>query len=177
MLEIVLYGNPVLRRRASEIEEITPEIRRLAEEMIETMISAKGVGVGLAAPQVGLSIRLFVLRDELPSTSSDDFEFGPPEVVINPQFSSPSKETESGPEGCLSIPGIQLDITRPSKIHVRYLNLEGKTIEENLEGFRARVFMHENDHLNGVLIIDRAPEKMRNKIDPVLRKIKAEFLK
>lgn len=170
-LEIVLYGDPVLRQKASPIAEVTPEVRELANEMIETMIAADS-GVGLAAPQIGCSIRLFVLRDEKPS-DSDEMEFYPPEVVINPVFSNPSKEIEEADEGCLSLPRIQVKVTRPLQIDVRYTNLQGEEVQERLKGFRARVFMHENDHLNGTLIIDRTSDKERRQAEPMLRKIKA----
>lgn len=173
LLPIVLYGDPILRKKALPIGEITPEIRRLVEEMTETMVQGAS-SVGLAAPQIGLSLRLFVMRDEV--GSGDDFEFGPPEVIINPVFSHPSPKTETHEEGCLSLPRVYLDVIRPAKIHVRYTTLDGTEKEELLEGFRARVFMHENDHLNGTLIIDRVPANVRNKIDPILRKIKAGAL-
>ena len=172
LLNISLYGDPVLRAKAVLIPEITSEIRQLAEDMVQTMVGAAN-GVGLAAPQVGKSVRLFVIRDEI-SEADGEFTFAPPEVVINPVFSSPSKETQIGPEGCLSIPKIQVDVERPLKIHVRYQNLQVEFLEEDLEGFRARLFMHENDHLNGTLIIDRIPANVRKQIDPLLRKIKAK---
>lgn len=161
-LPIVLYGDPILRRKAEPIAELTPELEEFAHRMIETMIQANGVG--LAAPQVGRSLRLFVLRDEL--------EDSPAEVVINPEISHPSDELQADLEGCLSIPKLQLEIVRPLRIHVRYRNLQWESIEEDLEGFRARVFMHENDHLNGRLIIDRVGADVRKQIEPVLRKIK-----
>ncbi len=171
VLPIVLYGDPVLRRKAAPVEQITPEIEQLASEMIETMIGANN-GVGLAAPQVGRSLRLFVLRDEI-IDSSGEYAFSPPEVVINPVFSSPSKELLTASEGCLSLPRIEVDVARPSTIHVRYQNLKGEFLEEDLKDFRARIFMHENDHLNGTLIIDRISSQERNRLDPFLRKIKA----
>ena len=172
-LKIVLYGDPILRQKALAIAEVTEEVKQLAGEMIETMIRADSGG-GLAAPQVGRSIRLFVLRDEKFS-SSDEMEFHPPEVVINPVFSNPSKETEEADEGCLSLPKIQVKVERPLEIDVRYTNLQGEEIQERLKGFRARIFMHENDHLNGTLIIDRTSDKERRQVEPMLRKIKASI--
>lgn len=168
-LPIVLYGDPILRRKASLIEKITPEVEELAFQMIETMIGAHGVG--LAAPQIGRSIRLFVVQNEI-IDDAGEFAFAPPEVVINPVFSNPSQKSQTDAEGCLSLPKIQVNVTRPLKIHVRYQNLKGEFLEEDLEGFRARIFMHENDHLNGTLIIDRASPNERKWLDPFLRKIK-----
>ena len=169
LYQIVLYGDPVLRAKAAPISEITPEIHKLAEDMIETMIAANGVG--LAAPQIGKSVRMFVVQDEVKGANGE-FEFGPPEVIINPVLSHPSQETQIGPEGCLSIPKIQVDVERPLRIHVRYQNLKGEFIEEDLHEFRARVFMHENDHINGTLMIDRIPSTVRKEIEPLLRKMK-----
>lgn len=169
LLKIVYYGNPLLRRKCKPIAQITDEIRKLAADMIETMIAHNGVG--LAAPQVGRDVRIFVMREEI-MKEEGDFEFSSPEVVINPTLSQPSLETQTGPEGCLSIPGLHLEIQRPQSITIRYQNLLGESKEEKLENFRARVFMHENDHLNGTLTIDRVSSDMRKKIDPILRKIK-----
>jgi len=170
VLRIILFGDPILRKKASPVTQLTDEMKQLAGEMIEKMIASNGVG--LAAPQIGRSLRFFVLQDEKPSPS-DKIEFYPPEVIINPIFSNPSKETQTAFEGCLSLPKVQIEVERPLKIDVRYTNLQGKEIQERLEGFRARVFMHENDHLNGTLIIDRASDKARKQVDPLLRKIKA----
>ncbi|MBS0625324.1 MAG: peptide deformylase [Verrucomicrobia bacterium] len=171
LLKVVLYGDPVLRTKASPIAEITPEIQKLAQDMIETMIAVNGVG--LAGPQVGRSLRIFVIQEEIMGPNGE-FSFKPPEVIINPVLSKPSSETQTGPEGCLSIPGIHVEVERPLRIHVRYQNLKGEFLEEDLDHFRARMFMHENDHLNGTLMIDRIPPNYRNKVDPFLRKIKSK---
>ena len=171
LLSILKNGNAKLRTKCKPIDKITPEIVKLAEDMIETMIGANGVG--LAASQVGSLFRIFVFRDEVTGPDGE-FAFSPPEVVINPVLSHPSAEMQIGSEGCLSIPGFHVDVVRPLKIHVRYQNLSGEFVEEDLEAFRARVFMHENDHLNGTLLIDRITADLRKKIDPILRKIKDE---
>lgn len=168
-LPLTYYGNPILREKALEISEITPEIIQLARDMIETMIIHNGVGI--AAPQVGKSLRLYIFRPEWQNMNGE-YELGAPEVVINPQLSNPSKETEEMVEGCLSIPGVQVKVKRPRKIHIRYQNLQGLWIEADLEGFLARVNMHENDHLNGVLHIDRADPKDRPYVEKELRNLK-----
>lgn len=168
-LPLTYYGNPILRKKALLIEKITPEIVQLAHDMIETMMIHNGVGI--AAPQVGKSCRLYIFRNEW-QNAQGDYELGAPEVVINPELSNPSKEMEEMVEGCLSIPGVQVKVKRPRKIHIRYQNLQGLWIEADLEGFLARVNMHENDHLNGVLHVDRADPKERGYVENALRNLK-----
>lgn len=170
-LPLRYFGHPDLRKKAKEIDEITPEIRKLAKDMIETMEFHHGVG--LAAPQVGKLLKLFVRRNDFLQEDGSS-ELGPAEVIINPHLSSPSKKNSIDSEGCLSIPGIEARIKRPEKIHLRYQNLEGTWIEEDVEGFLARVTMHENDHLNGVLLIDRMDPKERERIEPILQELKKQ---
>jgi len=171
-LPICYYDDEVLRRQALPIEEITPEIVKLAEDMIETMIESNGVG--LAGPQVGKLLRIFIIRDERMNEQGEYF-LGQPEVIINPALSKPSKEKETMLEGCISLPGLHIEVARPQSIHVRYQNLKGEWIEEHLSDFRARVVMHENDHLNGVLTIDRMDKRERKKIESHLLAIKKKY--
>lgn len=173
-LPLCYYGDPILRTKAQTIEKITPEIVALAEDMIETMIAHNGVG--LAAPQVGKSIRLYVCRDEHKNFEGE-YTLGEPKVMINPILRHPSLETTSQLEGCLSIPGLHLNIERPKSIHIRYQTLQGEFVEEELSDFFARVNMHENDHLNGVLHIDRASIQDRKEAEPFLRQIKKKWRK
>lgn len=175
ILPLCYYDDPILRKKALPIEKITPEIVKLAEDMIETMIDQHN-GVGIAGPQVGKLLRIFIIRDEF-ALPDGKWSFGPPEVMINPQLSEPSLETAFMSEGCLSIPGIHSDVTRPAAIKVRYQKLDGQVVEEVISGFRARVIMHENDHLNGVLFIDRLTAEARAKIGPQLRAIKEKYKK
>ena len=144
-LEMVSYGAKVLRQNAKPIEEITDEIRQLGKEMLEAMY-AEG-GVGLAAPQVGISKRLIVL-DGTPVDPAIR-----PMVLMNPEISGREGE-ETGREGCLSLPGIEVEVERAEKIHVRAKDLDGKTVEFDAKGFFARIIQHETDHLNGILLID-----------------------
>ena len=130
-------------------------------------------GVGLAGPQVGYALRIYVFRDEW-MNDQGHYELGPPEVAINPVLSAPSKETETMLEGCLSLPNLHVNVARPKKIHIRYQTLKGDFVEKDLEGFIARVNMHENDHLNGVLHIDRAPPKERKALESALLKLKQQ---
>lgn len=172
LLALRYLGDPILRQKAQPIEEITEEIRAFAENLVYSMVHYDGVG--LAATQVGKLLRIFVIRDEviLPDGS---YRFGAPEILINPVITEPSQETSVMTEGCLSIPGLHCDVTRPASIHVRYQKLDGSMIEERVSGFRARVMMHENDHLNGVLYIDRLTAFDKKKIGSKLQAIKKKY--
>ena len=172
LLKIYYYGHPVLRKRCEPIVEITEEIRQLASDMIETM--DKNDGIGLAAPQVGHSIRMFVLRNYL-ETEDGKWTMSEPKVFINPKLSAPSDELIVDTEGCLSLPGLRLEVDRPEKITVEAMDLEGNLFTEEVEGYNARVRMHENDHINGVLFIDRIDASSRKKIDAVLKQIKKKY--
>jgi peptide deformylase len=172
LLSLLYYDHPGLRKKAQPIEEITDEIKQFAQDMVETMIHYNGVG--LASPQVNSHIRLFVIRDEFIG-EDEQYRLGPPEILINPILSRPSKEADRMPEGCLSIPGVHAEVARPISIHVRYQTLDGRIVEEDVIGFRARVMMHENDHLNGVLYIDRISAEERTRIEPLLRAIKEKY--
>ena len=172
-LSVRYYGHPDLRKKAQTVEAITPEVIKTCEEMISKMLSFENC-IGFAGPQLGIMQRIFVIREEkfLPD---DKYYYGPPEVIINPVLSKPSKETEVMLEGCMSLPNLHVEVERPVSIHVRYQNLKGEFIEEELKGFRARMFMHENDHLNGVLHIDRMHPKERKKIEPILKAMKEKY--
>ncbi len=172
LLKIHYYGDPVLRKHCEPIREITDEIRQLAKDMIETM--DKNDGIGLAAPQVGHPIRLFVLRNYV-LTEEGHWTLSEPKVYINPKLLNPSEDLVSDTEGCLSFPGLRFHVVRPNKITVEAMDLEGKTFVEELEGYNARVRMHENDHINGVLYIDRIDPNQRKKLDPILKEIKKKY--
>jgi len=172
LLSLLYYDHPGLRKKAVPIEEITEEIKQFAQDMVETMIHFNGVG--LASPQVNRHVRLVVIRDEFVD-EDEQYRLGPPEVLINPVLTLPSKEIDRMPEGCLSIPGIHAEVARPISIHIRYQTLDGRVVEEDVIGFRARVMMHENDHLNGVLYIDRLSPEDRARIEPMLRAVKSKY--
>ncbi|PIS02983.1 MAG: peptide deformylase [Chlamydiae bacterium CG10_big_fil_rev_8_21_14_0_10_42_34] len=172
-LPIRYYGHPDLRVKAKPVEKITPEIIKICESMLAKMISLDNC-IGFAGPQLGILLRIFVIREEI-FLPDDKYALGDPEVIINPVLSSPSKELESMAEGCMSLPGLHVDVVRPKSIHVRYQNLKGEFVEEDLTDFRARMFMHENDHLNGVLHIDRMDPKERKKIEKILRDMKQKY--
>jgi peptide deformylase len=169
ILSLLYYDHPDLRKKSLQIEAVNEEIVIFAHDMAESMIHYNGVG--LAAPQVGRLLRLIVIRDEFVGEDGE-LRLGPPEILINPVLSSPAKELEKMTEGCLSIPGIHADVMRPSKIRVAYQTIDGVAMAEDAIGFRARVIMHENDHLNGVLYIDRVSPDERQKIEPMLKALK-----
>ncbi len=171
-LPIHYYGDKILRVRCEPVGEITDEIRELVKNMIETMDAGKGIG--LAAPQIGVPIRLFVLRNYI-ETEEGDLSFSEPFVYINPILSNPSLKKVSDTEGCLSIPGIRAEVERPLKIRIEATNLEGVPFAEEVEGYNARVRMHENDHLNGVLFVDRLNLRLRKKIEPLLKEVQKKY--
>lgn len=170
-LPFAYYGAPILRRKTKPIKEINDEIRQFAADLIETMHAHNGIG--LAAPQVFRDISIFAtyvpVQDE-----QGTWHDGKERVYINPKILWHSTEQFTWNDGCLSIPGLYCKSQRPAKIRIQALNLDGELIEEELENLFAFNFMHENDHLNGVLYIDRLDKKTRQEIEPVLARIKKE---
>lgn len=154
--EIVTHPNQILRRKARKVSEFGPDLQKLIDDMVETMREAPGVG--LAAPQVDVSLRVITVEfgDE------DDPEI-PPKlyVVANPEIIRQSKQTDVGTEGCLSIPGFVGDVERPVAVTVKGFNRFGKPMRLKAKGWLARIFQHEVDHLNGVLFIDLAENVYR----------------
>ena len=151
VLPMYIFGQPVLRKDTEEISTDYPNLQELIQNMFETL--EKADGVGLAAPQVGLSIRLFIidlnaLKDDYPEY--DGFQH----AYINPQIIELSDETEVIEEGCLSVPGIHENVRRPKSIHVTYIDENLQPHDEWITGFAARVFQHEYDHLEGKLFVD-----------------------
>lgn len=148
---IVTVPDPVLRRKAQKVRQFDTDLQQLIEDMIETMRAAPGVG--LAAPQVGVSQRVIVVE-----YGEDEDEDKPPRlyVVVNPEIVEVSAETEMGVEGCLSIPDLVGEVERYQRIVVKGQNRRGQPIKLKLRGWVARIFQHEIDHLDGVLFTDRA---------------------
>ena len=179
ILEIVKYGNPVLRKKGERIEQITPETKKLIVDMFETM--QENHGVGLAAQQIGVAKQLTVIdirgATDRPSTLELDGQPADPEqimplVLINPEVIHAS-EPETGPEGCLSFPEIFADIARPGKVDVKATNEKGKPIEFRCGGLLARAVQHETDHLHGILFIDRMEKKKKMELQPELDELQA----
>lgn len=180
ILEIVKYGHPALRQRGVRIEAITPEIRRLAADMLETMHAAHGIG--LAAQQVARALQITVLDlrevPDRPSTleldgRSADLEAFMPVVLINPEI-TPTGPPVAGPEGCLSFPEMYADITRPESIAVRALNADGQPLEFRCGGLLARAIQHEHDHLRGILFIDRMTAEKKRELQAELDALQME---
>ncbi len=166
ILEIATLPDPVLRRKAKKITTFDKDLQTLIDNMVETM--RKAPGVGLAAPQVSVSQRLLVI--EYGEEDEEGNEAGPKKLyaLINPEIVQMSEEVEKGIEGCLSIPGLVGEVERATKITVKGLNRFGKPVKITAEGWLARIFQHEIDHLEGVLFPDRATRVWKPKEDEEL---------
>jgi peptide deformylase len=162
VLKVRKYGDPALRRSATPVGEVTPEVRKIIADMTETMYDE--VGIGLAAPQVGISLRLIVISDE---------EGRGVQALLNPAIVDRGGEV-TGEEGCLSIPGVFAPVTRAAWVKIEARSVDGRPLALNARGLRARVLQHEIDHLDGVLFIDRVDPMVRDRIK---RKIKKEGLR
>ena len=180
ILQILEYGDPILRAKGKPIENIDDRIRELAANMIETMHAANGVG--LAAQQIGEALQLTVLDvslvEDRPSTLKlDGRDVDPkaamPLVLINPEIELRGAN-EVGVEGCLSFPEITGDIDRSRSVIVRAQTLEGRTIEIEASGFLARAIQHEGDHLNGILFIDRMNSAAKAVLSSRLKRLQKE---
>lgn len=158
--KVVVYGDPVLRRRADPIDVFDDDLRDFIGEMANSLKYHQGAG--LAAPQVGESRRLFLADDG-----------GGIKIFINPEILA-SEGSVTSEEGCLSLPGIYLDVPRASQVRVRYLDPSGRELEETADGLLARIIQHENDHLDGVMICDRAGYLSRKLIAGRLRRLERE---
>ncbi len=153
--DIVLLGEEVLRTPGKDIVEFDDDLRALADDMWATMYHAEGIG--LAAPQIGVSLRLCVV-----DIRTDDDPGTGPVALVNPVVSEAGKTTDKAPEGCLSIPGLEEVVSRAARVTVTGFSPEGEPLEVQAEGLMARVLQHEIDHLDGILFIDRvSPLKRR----------------
>ncbi|NJM36041.1 MAG: peptide deformylase [Rhodomicrobium sp.] len=160
-LPILLFPDPILRETAAPIERIDDALKDLVQDMLETMYKAPGVG--LAAPQVGISRRLFVMD---PTSKEEEAK---PRFFLNPEIVERGDVMRIYEEGCLSLPDIFAEVERPSRVLVRHLGIDGEIKEEWLEGHQATVAQHEIDHLNGTLFIDHIS---RLKRDMLIRKFR-----
>ena len=150
-LKIYMLGQETLRTPANRIVKVDDSIRKLAKDMLITMYSAKGIG--LAAPQVGVQKRILVIDLNFEEPES------PPNVFINPEIISSSASLDTYEEGCLSIPGVYLNVVRPSSIKLSFRDEMGRPKKMNAEGLMARCIQHEIDHLNGVLFVDKVTDQ------------------
>ena|ERR1017187_3386985 len=160
---IVIYGDPVLRKKTESITKDFPELKKLVEDMYETMYAANGVG--LAAPQIGKSIRLFVID----TSRMEDDEPGIKKNFINPEILEETEEEWKFEEGCLSIPGIREKVERPEEIRIKYQDENLKKHDDVFNGIAARVIQHEYDHIEGVLFTDHLTAFKKNLINGKLK--------
>jgi peptide deformylase len=169
ILPIVGYGDPVLKKKSTEITADYPDLDKLIANMFSTMYNAEGIG--LAAPQIGLSIRLFI-ADTKQLEHSDKPEFnGICQAFINPTILSESGEEWKYEEGCLSIPGVRGDVWRQPNIIIRYQDQEFNWKEEVFDGMNARVIQHEYDHIEGILFTDKLMPLKKKLVSGKLKKI------
>jgi len=151
-LSLHYLGDRVLRKPTKRVNKINQSVRGLAKDMLQTMYSEQGIG--LAAPQVGVHKQMLVIDCDPNNTAT------PPLILINPEIQSYSQEFAKGEEGCLSIPGVFLDVVRPEAIQVKYKDEQGRPQKLNASGVLSRVIQHEYDHLDGILFVDRVPNDL-----------------
>lgn len=178
LLPLCYYGNPILRQPAAPVTAFDASLRQLAQDMIDTMRAENGIG--LAGPQIGQPLRIFVM--EIPPDMDLDDRDQPanpgltyPLVVVNPRISNPDPRTDTLEEGCLSIPDIRGNVTRPLSLSLDYQDLEGTPRTLSLSHLAARCVLHETDHLDGILFLDRLSQVKRLAIKGKLRKLKEQY--
>lgn len=164
---ILIHPDPRLKKLCDPVTEIDDELRKLADDMLATMYDAPGIG--LAAPQVGVMKRLFVMDCVKDKDAAPE-----PMVMINPEVTWSSDETNVYEEGCLSIPDQYAEVTRPAEVRMRWTSLDGRDHEEQFDGLWATCAQHENDHLNGKLFIDYLGAMKRSMITRKMEKLKRE---
>ena len=166
VLEVVNYGNPILRKKCSQVTDFS-KLSNFIDDMFDTMYEEEGIG--LAANQIGVDMNLFVID----ISHTDDNEF--PRIFINGKITSSRGESIYS-EGCLSMPEVALEVTRPELILFKYQDIHEKWHEEEFDGLLARAIQHEIDHLNGVLIIDLVSEIQRIKVNKEVKRIKKDSM-
>ncbi|MCB2230854.1 peptide deformylase [bacterium] len=163
--DIVIYGDPVLREVAEPVEQVDQAVKDLVSTMVDTL--KKAHGLGLAAPQVGVSKRVFIVDLSAIDLTAELH------VFINPEIVWKSEDEVELEEGCLSFPGIYQKIVRPARVKIRALNLDGKPFEMEADGMAARAILHEYDHLEGTLFIDHISSIARTLLKGRLKKLAA----
>ena len=181
VLPIRIFGDPILRQPCEPVEQITPELEELARDMLETMYSAGSVG--LAAPQVGRRLRLFVMdvrKSKRSSTLWIDGRMSSLDTLLPLAFFNaeikPDQAIETAPEGCVSIPGIRVDVTRPECVEVWGTDVKGGRIRFRAGGLLARVVQHELDQLHGILFTDRMPPEVLASVRSCVQALEKETL-
>lgn len=166
MLEIVIFPHPTLRHQSKPITKVDAELKQIVSDMFDAMYKAKGIG--LAANQVNLPLQLFVINTTGQKGKGEEL------VFINPVVSSP-KGASNAEEGCLSLPGVEGNVTRPETIHVSAYDLSGNQIDMTASGLLGRAIQHENDHLQGVMFIDRLSESEKRLIEGEIQTFEFDF--
>ncbi len=166
-MKIIDFPHPTLRYKSKPLRRVDAELRQTVREMFDLMYEARGVG--LAANQVDLPVRLFIVNLEAEPGKGEEM------VFLNPVVTRPKGQVEME-EGCLSLPGLYARVRRPERVHISAFNLAGQEIEADLEGMLARVVQHELDHLDGVLFIDRLTEGGKLEVRPELEEFEETFL-
>jgi peptide deformylase len=166
--KILIHPDPRLKKTAEPVTEITDDVRRLADDMLETMYDAPGIG--LAAPQIAIMKRMLVM-----DCMKEEGETPEPMVLLNPEVTWAGEALNTYEEGCLSIPDQYAEVERPAEVKVTWLGLEGKTHEEQFDGLWATWVQHEIDHLNGKLFIDYLKPLKRQMITRKMQKLKREL--
>jgi peptide deformylase len=184
VLDMCYYGHPALRRQCKDIDEITDDVRYLAESMVATMYAHDGIG--LAAPQIGESINLVVMDVPCRNSAESGQSVSPGEIVlaqqmpivlVNPRLSEFSEQVSSYDEGCLSIPGLTGEVVRPEFMTIEYTTLDGETTSLRCGGLLVRCMAHEVDHLNGILFIDHMTDEALKPLKGKLKKMEKETLR
>lgn len=174
ILPLAYYGDAVLRQKAEPVLVFDEELRRFIDDLEETRAASRGLGI--AAPQVHRSIRVFLVNIPI-KDDTDEYQPGKTWVFVNPKILEVSEETWTKQEGCLSIPKIYEEVSRPCKVKIEAHDASGTLFTQEFEGWEAKAFLHENDHINGVLFIDRIHGKRRKAIEPLLNLIKKKYSK
>jgi peptide deformylase len=171
-LPLAYYGDPVLRKKGEKVTTFDEKLKQLVKDMEETMVVHDGLG--LAAPQVHVSLAIFITHVPI-QTGPNKWIPGKIRHFINPKILEYSKEEWLRGEGCLSIPNVYGTVSRPLRIKIEAYDMDGNLFTEELSGLDARAFMHENDHINGVLFVDRIKGKEKEQIEAELREIKKKY--
>lgn len=166
------YGDPILRKVSRAVDGISEEVEEIHRHLVEMVLAHDGAG--LSAPQIGYDLRMFVICYSNQVDQMGMPIYCKPMLFINPKIVSVSKEEVIEKEGCLSIPGIIEKVSRPKRGVIEAIGIDGKPFTETLENWSLRVFLHENDHLNGTLFIDRISTSRKDKIKEFLKKLKKE---
>lgn len=171
--DVVKFGEDVLREKAAPVAEVSADVKKLADDMLQTMYAASGVG--LAAEQIGRTERMCVIDVPADAEKKDCVEFNKaiemPLVMINPEIKELSKTTQRGSEGCLSFPEIYAQITRANEVIVEYTALDGSRHTAHAKGLLARAIQHECDHLDGVLLVDKMSAVQKMSVSGKLKRL------